>query len=203
MARTLSAALQLKQAAIRHTPYTKFVFKSKDESTTYDYSSRELEYEIREAAYQGTGNLVGGGTIILRNNDLVVVNLKGYHVEPGYGYRTGNAVAEPNGDNDVNEYSYAQRLWVISQENITLEGEQAIRLTLIDAWTRLAESLWRTGTEPYYTDETTYTTTVIEDILDTIITGAGFTIDKASPADSIIDTFTPDFDINVRPYAYK
>src|SRR4030042_310744 len=100
------------QIADSSSPYIRLNFISRDGGTTYNYSGRLVQLEHHEEPYNDYA------TIDLYNNDLVIgyggskVDLRGYHVFIGYGYTTGNAVAEPNGDGSTHEYSYTSCLWV-------------------------------------------------------------------------------------------
>ena len=199
MARTISAALLTAQQGVSGTPYVKLKFTSKDGGTTYDYSSRLLELEHHEDPYNDYA------VIRLRDDDLTVVDLTGYWVQIGYGFYTGNNVAEPNGDNAGNEYSYSSRLWVKWQSPSSAEGILRQTLRLEGMWSVLGEYVLLLGDPPFYNEEYTTTTVygIITAFLADVSTGTGytFTLDAlGTQDDGIINTFLPDFTINQVAY---
>jgi len=81
--RTISATLQSAQEAASGTPYIMLFFHSADGSTVYDYSSRLKQLEHHEEPYNDYA------TILLRNDDGAVADLRGYWIEIEYGFDTG------------------------------------------------------------------------------------------------------------------
>ena len=191
--RTLSSAITTKQDAASKIPYVKLLFTSADGGTTRDYSSRLLQLEHHEEAYNDYA------TLELYDNDAGVADIRGYWVQIGYGFYTGNNVAEPNGDNAGNEYSYTARLWVKHQQRISAEGILVQRLQLEGMWTWLYEQYFTEGSPPYYTKE--YTADTVYAILTIIFTMANMSLDAlGTENDSIINTYTPQFQVNNVPF---
>jgi hypothetical protein len=200
MARTISAELEAAQIANSGIPHIKLVFKSSDEGTTYDYTSRLLSLEHHEEAYNDWARLT------LQNDDNGVEQLLGYHVQIGYGYYTGETVAEPHGDGAGNEYEYTARLWVKSYMPYRAEGSKVVLLELGGIWQLLRELFLFKGTAPFwdegYAGYSVYD--ILEDILETQIGDElGLSIDLTALGaadDGIIDTYEPDFSINESPF---
>lgn len=213
MARTLSAALTTEQQAVSATPYVKLKFTSKDGNTTYDYSGRKKFIEHHEEPYMDYAQ------IVLRNDDLTFgvedeskVDLTGYWVQIGWGFKTGNAVADYSsgdinaaswGDNDVNEYSYSARLWVKSQREISAEGQLIVILYLEGVWKVMAERPLLVGTPPFYDLEPYENTTIygiLEDMIETQLTAAtSYTFILSalgSQDDGIVNDYNPTLEFN-------
>lgn len=202
--RTISDALLAKQST-SGIPHIQAVFTSRDGGTTYDYSTdivRMLQLEHTEEPYSSSA------TIILNNSDRLVPDLTGYFVDLAYGYHTGNAVAEPNGDNSTHEYSYTPRLWVKHQLEYSAEGQLKVILQLEGVWEILQEQLLAIGNPPYYQDENNVLVAmtvygVIERIIETELTTASgftFTLTALANSDGIIDSYVPAPEINSQPF---
>lgn len=201
MARSLSAELTAEQVAVSATPYIKFKLISADLGTTHDYSARVLQLEHHEVAYNDYA------TVVLRNDDRgVASDLIGYWVQIGYGFYTGQNVAEPNGDGAGNEYSYTPRLWVKAQGELSVEGRLVVILELEGMWAVLRELILRLGTPPDYFypfnadgDTTGTIYNIIEDIIENHAL-TNMTLDALGGVDDgIIDTLSPTFDVNGAP----
>lgn len=199
--RTISAALKSAQEAVSGTPYIKLLFTSKGGGTTNDYSSRVLQLTHIEEPYHDEA------TIILRNDDLGVADLLGYWTQIGYGFYTGNNVAEPDGDDAGNEYSYSARLWVKNQTNVSMEGQLVSIIYLEGMWEILREQLLLIGNPPFYQDDP-YTTSTVYSILESIIethlssfTGLTFLLSAlGAQDDDIINDYQPQFEFNTPDY---
>ena len=187
MARGISDTQEAAQKAVSSTPYIRLVFSSKGGGTTHNYSSRLLQLEHHEEPYNDYA------TIILKNEDLEIVDLTGYWVEIGYGHTTGA------GD----EYAATPRLWVKAQSEISMEGKLAVVLYLEGVWAVLAERMMIIGSPPFYVDEpytgiTVYS--ILEDIIETELsaaTGFSFTLDAlGTQNDGIVNNYTPVFEFN-------
>jgi len=209
--RTISSALDSAQKADSAIPYIKLVFFSKDGTISYDFSSRCIALEHVEALYNESA------TITLYNNDRAVPNLVSYWVSIGYGYTTGNAVAEPNGDNNVNEYSYSPRLWVRHQHNISAEGILVVSLELTGIWNIIRDTQMTLGDESssggiyqkVYNPGgvgTDTIRTIIAAVLDNISRDTDYPIHyvfESAQNDGILDAMVPsDFTINKEPFDY-
>ncbi len=194
--RSISATLEAAQK-VMGTPYIHLLFTSKDGGTTYDYSSsagdgndRILIIEHHEEAYNDYA------TIVLRNEDRTVPDLRGYWVEIGYGYVASG-----------NEYAATPRLWVKAQQTVSKEGILQDVLFLEGMWAKLREIPYRVGDPPYYIDPQ-YTvdggsTNTVYDIIKAILAIASMSLDPiGTQSDGIVDVFTPNFSINVRPFEY-
>jgi len=199
MARSLSATYIAAQNAITKTPYFKLLFKrtgdadvdlSSDNST---YGNRLIYLDHTEETYNGYA------TIIFRNVDRSIPELKGRWIEVGYGYETG-AGKEYLGDG-TNEPA-PSRLWVKHQQSISANGKLWELVELEDGWTILRETLIRVGTPPLYT--ASYTTDTIYDILGYILgeIDPTMTLNALVEDDGIIDDLQPQFDINAQPFEY-
>lgn len=196
--RTLSAALTTVQDSGSAIPYIKLKFTSKDGSTTYDYSTRILSLEHHEEPFKDYAY------IIIRNDDLAIPDLTGYWVQIGYGFYTGNNVAEPDGDTAGNEYSYSARLWVKNQREVSMQGVLQVILYLEGVWVMMAERyLIGSANPPYYDDDPYETSTIyeiLEDIIETELTKVGYTFLLSALGDQdddIINDYIPTLVINV------
>lgn len=129
MARTISAALLTEQNASPRVPYIRIYINSTD------YSPRLLYLEHHEEAYRDRA-VIG---LSNRDGTLDSLNLDGYEFEIGYGYITGNAVAEPNGNNDTAEYEYTPTLWVKSHQVISVRGERVYQIEAEGMWMKMRE----------------------------------------------------------------
>jgi hypothetical protein len=196
--RTLSAALLTEQSAVKVTPYVKFMLTSADLGTTYDYTSRVLNLEHHEVAYNDYA------TVVLRNDDRGVADdLRGYWVQIAYGYITGNNVAdvegaESAGNGATAEYSYTPRLWVKSQQELSSPGNLKTILELEGMWSILKERQWvNTALDPPDFFYKAYSTDTAYAIISALLVQAGFTLDAiGDQSDGIIDVLTPTISIN-------
>jgi len=197
MARSVSSTYLAAQQAASKTPYFKLLFKHNvstvNLSTDGTYGNRILLIDHIEEPYNGYA------TIIFRNKDRDIPQLKGYWVEIGYGYVTG-AGNEYLGDG-TNEPA-PPRLWVKHQQTVSAGGKLWELLELEGMWVKLRETLIRLGNPPLYT--ASYTT-------DTIYTIIGYILAEIDPAmtlaalaedDGIIGNLQPQFDINSQPFEY-
>lgn len=186
--RTLSGTLTTTQESASKTPYIYLLFTSADGNTTYDYTARLLQLEHHEEAYNDYA------VITLRNDDRAVADIEGYWIEIGYGFYTGSG-NEYLGDGTNPGIS---RLWVKAQQEISVEGRVIVVLELEGMWAVLREIELQLGNPPFYHEE--YTTDTIYAIIDAILVIAGFTLDAlGTEDDGIIDTLTPQFDVNGAP----
>ena len=192
--RTLSTELQAEQEAVSNTPYTRIYVNDTD------YSDRLLYNEHHEEAYRDRA------TVILRNDDraldIATVDLTGKFFRIGYGHITGEAVAEPNGNNDTAEYAYAAPLWVKNQWVTSMEGIVVCQLYCTGAWAYLREQrVMAYGSAPYYNFQFNATHTIYELIEEVVETAMGWSL-AASPTvdDGILNDFKPIFDVNEMPY---
>jgi len=193
VARTLSAALTAEQKAVSSTPYIRVYVNATD------YWSRLLYLEHVEEAYGDRA------TIILRNDDRALdigtLNLIGKELYISYGHITGNAVAEPDGNNSTAEYSRAAILWVKGQQNVSVEGNLTCQLQCEGMWNYLREQrVMSVGNAPYYDYEWTTSTpyALMEHIIETAM---GWTLSPLGAADDgIINTFLPTFVLNTVPW---
>lgn len=207
--RTISSTLLAKQQATQRKPYVKLVINGND------YSSRVLFVEHHEEPYRDWA------TIILDNSDrgldsvsTAASNLLGRWFQIGYGFETGTAVPEPNGDNNVNEYSYAPDLWVKSQQIISSEGQLEVHLYCEGQWEYLREQRLMVlasalkKVDPDYVDDDPYfqdtiTTLTVYQLIESVIENAiDWTLNASpSPDDSILNTLLPVYVIRKMPNA--
>jgi len=188
MGRSISATLQTATENMG-SPYIYLLFTSADAGTTYDYSSdqegrRILQLEHHEEAYNDYA------TIVLRNEDRAIPDLRGYWTEIGYGYVASG-----------NEYAQTPRLWVKSQQTVSMEGVLVDILMLEGMWSKLREIIYRVGDPPFY--QIDYTTDTVLTIITAVLTELGMTLNAiGDQSDGIIDVYTPNFSINERPFEY-
>jgi len=160
MARSLSDTYLAAQHALSKTPYFKLLFKRTGEddvdlsSDNGTYGNRLIYLDVTEETYNEYG------TIIFRNVDRDIPDLRGMWIEIGWGYVTG-AGNEYLGDG-TNEPA-PPRLWVKHQQTISANGKLWELLELEGMWTLLRETLLRVGSPPLYT--ASYTTDTIYDII--------------------------------------
>jgi hypothetical protein len=128
--RTLSSALVTAQQNTLAKPYIKCSINS------VNYWSKLLYMEHTEQPYLEYAN------IILENHDRVMdsTDLTGYEVIMANGHNTGLAVAEPNGDGTVYEYSHVPNLWVKEQSISSVECESFCELYCEGMWAKLRET---------------------------------------------------------------
>lgn len=187
MARSISATLKTAQE-VMGTPYIYLYFTSADGGTHYNYSSdqgRLLQLEHHEEAYNEYAS------ILLRNEDRALPDLRGYWVEIGYGYVTGAG----------NEYKQTPRLWVKNQQTVSAMGVVSDILQLEGMWSKLRELPYRVGSPPYY--DTTDESSTPYALMGNVLSEASMSLDAlGSQDDSIINTFVPVFSINEMPFEY-
>ena len=198
MARTLHADLESAQRLGYPTggvqPALNLVFTRG--ATTYDYSfnptlntNRPTQLEHHEQTWDDYA------TIILRNNDLAVPDLRGYYVDIGYGAQTASGL----------RYSAAPRLWVKEQYEVSMTGGAyglRVVLTLGGKMRILREQKMQLGYAPTFRAEGGQLTGLtIYGILNLFLgaggtlaveTGYAFTLDAlGSQDDGFINTFVP------------
>ena len=187
--RSIHADLLAAQNAVSNTPYIYLLFTSADGQTTHNYSSdqagrRILSIDHQEEPYNEYAS------IILRNNDRTIPNLKGYWTEIGYGYICAG---------DTARYSQTARLWVKHQQDISAQGRIVTLLELEGMWAKAREMPVRTGSPPLYT--ASHTTDTVYSILETLIeTELGWTLSALGEDDSIINSYQPQLEINTQPF---
>uniref|UniRef100_A0A6M3IH95 Uncharacterized protein n=1 Tax=viral metagenome TaxID=1070528 RepID=A0A6M3IH95_9ZZZZ len=163
-------------------------------------------------------------TIILSNADRTLdavatssVNLLGYKLRIAYGYVTGNAVAEPNGDNNTKEYAETADLWVKTQQMVTAEGELTCQLYCEGMWNYMREQrvmAWigamtivdpdMVQADPDAAFSSTFekTHSVYELLRSTIEDAIGFSLDNfTGTQDGIINDFYPVMSVEEMPTA--
>jgi len=203
VARSVSETFLAAQNAATNTPYCKLVFTSKDGGTTVDLSTDSSAYGNRILLIDHTEEPYDDyATVILRNADRAIPNIKGYWTEIGYGYVT-SAGNEYLGDG-TNEGA-PPRLWVKHQQTISAGGKLWEVLELEGMWAKLRETLIRLGDPPLYTQS--YTTDTVYDIIGYIIaecegSGVAMSLNALVEDDGIIDSLQPQFDINAQPFEY-
>jgi len=170
-------------SAGKRTPYIYLFFTSEDGNTTYDYSTRYLNILHKERQWSGEA------IIILRNDDLVVPDLRGYWLEIGYGDVTAGG----------NEYGQTSRMWVQGQTWDDSPDYLSSALYLTGVWEKLAKyEVTLKGSAPsfqgFYDADTT-----IYNIVDAVLTAAGFSLDALVQDDGIINTYMPKFYLNDTP----
>lgn len=182
--RTLTSTLTTAQQSDNRTPYIYLRFTSADGGTTYDYhvtggsDDYVLQAKVEEMPYSSKG------TIVLRNNDRTIPDLRGYWVEPGYGDVT----------TEGNEYEQLPRMWVKAQNEFSSIGQLYVQLDLQGMWEVLDEIEWKlAGTAPFY--EYAYDTATPLTILQACFTAAGMTLTNTVD-DGIIDTVSVYFLVN-------
>lgn len=192
--RTISATLLAQQNAASNTPYIHLLFTSKDGTTTYDYSSDQADRRILSIDHS-ENPYDEDATIILRNNDRTIPDLRGYWTEIGYGYVTGSG----------NEYSSTARMWVKYQQTVSAGGRLYDVLELEGMWRRLKEHMMMLGSAPYFPTEGheaefEYTGYTIIEIIASILLDVEpyFSVEAlgSSNDDGIMDTLPPDFLVN-------
>ncbi len=188
MARIIHDDLLTAQNAATNTPYIYLLFTSADGNPTYNYSSdqasrRILSIDHQEEPYNDYAS------IILRDDDKTIPNLKGYWTEIGYGYICAG---------DTARYSQTARLWVKHQQDINAQGRRVVLLELEGMWSKAREMPIRLGNPPFYTQA--YTTDTIYAIITAILSEISMTLAALAEDDSIMDTLQPQFDINTQPF---
>ena len=190
--RSITSTLLAAQEAVTNTPYIYLLFTSADGETTYNYSSdqagrRILFIDHQEESYNDYAS------IILRNNDRTIPNLKGYWTEIGYGYVTAAS----------NEYSQAPRLWVKHQQDISAQGRMVTLLELEGKWAKAREMPIRIGDPPFYQGGTTFIDITPYDAMVAILAEISMTLAALVEDDSIMDTYSiSTFFVNEQPFEY-
>lgn len=181
--RTLSSTLLAAQRAASATPYIIVIAEHKSGAPVYYFTTpnnKVHSMEHREEPYGGEAR------IRLKNNDqwFSGKDLRGYKIGIGYGYATAS------GD----EYSIAPPLWVMSQQDVSEEGELLTELICIDIWQKMS---WTgVGPDPDTGDvsmapgyERTYTVeAIIIALLNQMSPSISLTKDSS---DGIVDSFQP------------
>lgn len=198
MAKSISSELQTAQDSSPRKPYIKLVFTDESSGTnTYDFvkatpsTNRLLYLEHQEWPYDDFA------TIILRNNDLAIPNLKGHYTEIEYGDNTSDHGGSGN------ESSGTARLWVEDQQFVSAQGVLVCQITLEGMKRRLMRKIILTrGDAPdfYYkfTDLTYYQ--ILEFIIEEEM---GWTLlPIGNQDDGIINTTVPEFEINFFAFEY-
>jgi len=188
--RVISDELLAAMKGNARTPYVKLEFTSADGNTTVDYSTRRLGIEFHYEAYNEYG------TILLRNNDLGVADIKGYWIEPILGY---DASGEGGSATEGGTYP---TMWVKNIFDISMPGVKMRALELEGMWKNLKERDCNVGDEgPFH--QATYTeTSTIHSIIGVVLADAGFGLAALTSGndDGFINSFTPTFKINEQPY---
>ena len=177
-------------------PYVKCILTHKTGSPTYDYTydgtlttNRILTLNHRETLFDESA------TIVLRNEDLAVVDLSGYYVDLEYGANTSGG----------NESLECARLWVKEcheVERSMFSGAGAALLTVLKLtgqWNVAFEQPLAIGNPPYYQDDfgqlkgkTVYA--CIEYLIETTLsamTDLTWLLDALTVDDGIINTLAP------------
>ncbi|KKL05275.1 hypothetical protein LCGC14_2607650, partial [marine sediment metagenome] len=126
---TITQALIDKQNSSGRVPHIRIFING------VDYTSRLLYLEHHEEAYRDRA-VIG---LSNRDNFLDSLDIDGKEFEIAYGYITGNAVAEPLGNNDTAEYVYTPTLWVKSHQIISIQGERIYQIYAEGMWMYLRE----------------------------------------------------------------
>ena len=184
--RLLSGTLLAAQQGTQSKPYCHVTINS------IDYTAK-LEYlQYTEQPYLGNANL------IIDNHDRALdsVVMDGYECNVAFGHTTGVNVAEPNGDNAGNEYSYAPTLWVKEVSIISVEGSSLCQLFCEDAWAKMREiKVLGFGSAPYYV--WTFSGFTVYELIRQIIEDVmGWTLNDLATSDGIVDVYEPEFTIN-------
>lgn len=208
MARTISAELLAAQQATKRKPYIRVVINS------IDYSDRVLFVEHHEEPYRDYASIVlsnadrGLDSVGAKEN-----NLLGFRFKIGYGYYTGQTVAEPNGDGAGNEFSYSADLWVKSQQMVSSPGQLVCVLYCEGQWgylreqrvMALADNVGVVDPDEIEDPQVIITIedkTVYELIESTLEDAFSWTLNAApSPDDDILTSFKPVFSFGGYPYA--
>lgn len=160
--RGISGTLETALTAASTTPYIYLLFCNPDASITYDYSDRLLQLEHHEEAYDDYA------TIILRDEDKSIVDLRGYWVQIGYGFVTTAS----------NEYATTPRLWVLQQQHLSIEGVLHVILRLWGMWHILNDITLRLGDPPNYDKE--YTDLTVYAIMEAVLEAASLSLESGT-----------------------
>ena len=184
--RVISAELKTAQESSSRIPYVELVFHSNETPDYVDYGDRCLGGEHHEEPFNGYA------TILLRNNDNSVQDLRGYWIEIGYGDKLTPGTRP-------REAETTARLWVISQTDISFPGTKITTLELKDGW----EILKKPVLEPYNLEAPfhfhRWTNATVWQIVATLLLGAGFQLEDlvGTPTfDPAFVEFIPEFTIN-------
>ncbi len=195
--RDVSPALRDAQSAAVRRPYLDLVFRPNGGGTTYDYSSRVLSITHDEQAYQGTA------TVVLRNSDRQVQDMRGYWTQIGYGDVLAGGP----------DYRPTPRLWVKRQSWDSAPGALTSTLYLEDGMLLLAERKVTLGTlgeqnadgtarglpnYRYIYDKSHTVREIVASLLDNF-DGMEFYL-TGTADDGIINTLKPCLTINSQPH---
>ena len=198
MSRVIAGTLLTAQTATTRTPFIKMLFTSKDGATTKDLSTNSTAYGNRILSLEHIEEVYNDyAVVLLRNSDKAIPSILGYWTEIGYG--DGSEYA---GDGVNGGAKATARLWVKSQQIVSAGGKLYTILELEGMWARLRETLIRLGTAPLYPKN--YPASTAYAILTAlIVTEMGWTLDAlGAQDDSIINTLSLNFDINLQPFEY-
>lgn len=147
--KAISSTLLVKQQDKSFQPYLRIYMQSRDEATSYTFTTKDVANRILSIRQQ-ENPYDGGAAIVLSNADSFFTdkNLFGYKVIIGWGMVTDA------GD----EYLNDPPVWVYTQSNISQEGVLFTELTCIDTWTMMG--MLRTmgeaaGASPLWNRDTT------------------------------------------------
>ena len=197
-----NAELTTQQSEPSRTPYVHLVFENQAEDDTEDistdgtYGNRILLIDHTEEVYDDFA------TIVLQDVNRDIPALRGWHVDIGYGDSGGGLTG-------TDRYVDRPRLWVKSQQRISMGGKKWTVLYLEGGWAKLNETLLLNAADlPYQVHKTADSDfngqTTPYDIISWLMEQAGMSALAAlAEDDSIMDTFTPDFKANEpRPFEY-
>jgi hypothetical protein len=182
--RDVTTTLAASQAAPVRTPYVHCVFVAYDEGESYDYTGRWFDIYHKETEWSGYAY------IILQNWDRAVPDLRGFHIDLGWGDVTE---AGP-------EYADAPRLWVKGQNDFSMSGRLYTIVYCEDFWELLDEAESHLGSPPTYWQLYEKDTTVF-DLISTMMVAEGVTLNLVGD-DTLIDTFMPRFEVNADSYEF-
>lgn len=194
--RTLHADLTTAQKSIINTPYITITFENGyGGGTSYTYATTDSPNRIKGIRHSEEP-YSSHAIVVLDNYDRSLPDLFGYFCTISYGYETVSG----------NKSSDTAPLWVKQQVHSSKMGSLDTILYLEGQWNLLAEmqdigSLVGAPSPPYYEIDYTGAAYSIFDIIEQIITSAGFSmIALGGEDDSIIDTLQPDFVVNTIPF---
>lgn len=196
--RTISAELLATQKSNSRTPYVKLEFTSADGNTTVDYSTRRMGQEYHYEAYNEYA------TILLRNNDAGVADIKGYWIEPVLGF---DATGEGGSATEGGTYP---RMWVKNILDLSLPGTKMRVLELEGQWKQLKERHFFPASQgsgpggggPPLHDSWYAESLPIYGIMFAVLGEAEMTLAalESSEDDGYINAVTPFFKVNEQPY---
>lgn len=132
---TITQALIDKQNSSGRVPFIGVKIDDVEGAGAVEYWSRVEYIEYHEEAYRDRA-VIGLNN---RDNALDNLDLDGQEFDIATGYITGNAVAEPLGNDDTAEYVHHATLWVKSHQIISLQGERIYQIYAEGMWMRLRE----------------------------------------------------------------